>query len=59
VESEKEHTVKLHMEGCTFPNWDGQDQKRVMVVKGDELWVTNPTPSIGSGVNYIVWKRAK
>jgi len=59
VASEKEHTVKLHMEASTFPNWDGQDQKRVMVVKGDELWVTNPTPSTGSGVNYIVWKRAK
>lgn len=59
VVSEKEKTVNLHMEGCTFPNWDGQDQKRVMTVSGDELKTINPTPSIGVGTNYIVWKRAK
>jgi len=59
VVSEKEKTVNLHMDGCTFPNWDGQDQKRVMTVSGDELKVINPTPSSGGGTNYIVWKRAK
>ena len=58
VASEKEQTVNLHIEGSTFPNSDGQDQKRVMTVKGDELMVTNPTPTIG-GVAYVVWKRAK
>ena len=58
VGSEKEQTVNLHIEGGTFPNVDGQDQKRVMTVKGDELRVINPTPTIG-GVAYVVWKRAK
>ena len=58
VASEKEHTVNMHIEGSTFPNTDGQDQKRTMTVKGDELMVTNPTPTIG-GVAYVVWKRAK
>ena len=58
VASEKEKTVNLHIEGGTFPNVDGQDQKRVMTVKGDELRVINPTPTIG-GVAYVVWKRAK
>ena len=58
VASEKEHTVNLRNEGSTFPNWDGQDQKRVWIVKGDELTVTNPTASVG-GVAYLVWKRAK
>ena len=58
VASEKEQTVNLHIEGSTFPNVDGQDQKRVMTVKGDELRVTNPTTTIG-GVAYVVWKRAK
>ncbi len=57
--SDKEQTVNLHIEGSTFPNWDGQDQKRVMSVEGDELRLTNPTPSIGGGVNHIIWKRAK
>ena len=58
VASEQEQTVNLHIEGNTFPNSDGQDQKRVMTVKGDELRVTNRTATIG-GVAYVVWKRAK
>jgi hypothetical protein len=58
VASEKEQTVNMHIEGSTFPNTDGKDQKRTMTVKGDELMVTNPTPTIG-GVAYVVWKRAK
>ncbi len=58
VASAKEHLVNLHMEASTFPNWDGQDQKRVMTVKGDEMRVTNPTATIG-GVAFVVWKRAK
>ena len=58
VASDKEQTVNLHIDGSTFPNWDGQDQKRVMTVKGDELTVTNPTGAIG-GRNYSIWKRAK
>ncbi len=58
VASEKEHTVNMHVEGCTFPNFNDQDQKRVMTVKGDELNITSPTSTIG-GVAYVVWKRAK
>jgi hypothetical protein len=58
VASEKEHTVILSNEGSTFPNWDGQDQKRIWTVKGDELSVTNPTASAG-GTAYVIWKRAK
>jgi Lipocalin-like domain len=58
VASEKEHLVIERVEGCTFPNWDGTDQKRVMTVKGDELKVTVPTADIG-GTIYSVWKRAK
>ncbi|MGO9177048.1 MAG: lipocalin-like domain-containing protein [Desulfobaccales bacterium] len=58
VASNKEHTVNVHIEGSTFPNWDGQDQKRVMIVSGDELKITNPNATTG-GTNYMVWKRAK
>jgi hypothetical protein len=49
--------ITLHVEGCTFPNWDGQDQKRLVTVNGDELKMVNPTPSIGGGTNYILLKR--
>ncbi len=59
VASEKEQTVNLFIEGSTFPNWDGEAQKRIMSVTGDELKVTNPTPTIGGGTNYLIWKRAK
>ena len=58
VASEKGQTVNLRIEGSTFPNWDREDQKRVMTVKGDEMNVTNPTSAIG-GVTYVTWKRAK
>ena len=59
VESEKDKTLTLTIEGCTFPNWDGQTQKRIVIVQGDELRVTQHNPAIGGGTNYIVWKRAK
>lgn len=59
VVNEKENVVQLHIEGSTFPNWDGQDQKRTWTVKGSELSITNPTTSVGGGVAYLVWKRAK
>jgi hypothetical protein len=59
VVNEKEHAVKVRIEGSTFPNWDGQDQKRIWTVKGDELWVSNPTTTVGGGVAYLIFKRAK
>ena len=58
VANEKEKIVKLHIEGRTFPNWDGEDQTRVMKVLGDEMQLTNPTASVG-GKNYLIWKRIK
>ncbi len=58
VVSEKEQIVNLRIEGSTFPNWDGEDQQRVMTVVGDELRVINPTAAIG-GTAHIIWRRAK
>ena len=57
VASEKEQTVNLNIEGSTFPNWDRENQKRVMTVKGDEMNVTNPASAIG-GVTHFTCKRA-
>jgi hypothetical protein len=56
--SEKEQMVSLQIEGSTFPNWDGENQKRIMIATGDELKVTSLTSPIG-GTNYFIWKRAK
>jgi hypothetical protein len=52
--------LMLHVEGCSFPNWTGTDQKRSNVsVTGDELKYTNPAPSVGTTPAVLVWKRAK
>jgi len=58
VANEKENTVQLNIEGSTFPNWTGEVQKRIMVVKGDEMNFTTPAAAIG-GTNYLVFKRAR
>jgi lipocalin-like protein len=50
----------LHVEGSTFPNWIGTDQKRVnLSVTGDDLKYTNTAASGGGAVLPLVWKRAK
>jgi hypothetical protein len=50
----------LHIEGSSFPNWNGTDQKRTNItITGDELKYTQPTPSGGGTAAPIVWKRAK
>ena len=59
VVDEKEGKIELTVVGSTFPNWDGTVQKRILTVKGDELKQVNPSPAIGSGTNYLIWKRAK
>jgi hypothetical protein len=58
VADERTNTVELHIEGSTFPNWDGEIQKRTMVINGNELRLTNPVAGIG-GVAHIVWRRGK
>ena len=52
--------LNVHIDGSTFPNWTGTDQKRVNVsVTGDELKYTQPTPSGGGAAIPLVWKRIK
>jgi hypothetical protein len=46
------------IERCTFPNWDGTDQKRSVTITGDEMKYTNMAAS-GGGKAELVWKRAK
>jgi hypothetical protein len=58
VASEKDRTVSLRIEGSTFPNWVGQEQKRVMNVDGDQMNLVNPSAAVG-GTNYVVFKRAR
>ena len=60
--NETDKTYTQHVESCTFPNWNGTDQKYSFVISGDELSlqvVSGPLTSIGTGTAYVVWKRAK
>ncbi|MBS1133973.1 MAG: hypothetical protein H6R02_1114 [Burkholderiaceae bacterium] len=52
-------TMTMRIDGGTFPNFDGAEQKRLIALNGDELRVTNPTPPAGGGTAYILWKRLR
>jgi len=50
--------LTMRIEGSSFPNWNGTEQKRPFTLAGDDLkWVT-PAAS-GGGSAEVVWKRAK
>jgi hypothetical protein len=51
--------INFKIEGSSFPNWMGTDQKRTITsLAGDELKWTNPGASVG-GTAETVWKRVK
>ena len=57
-ESDRSYTIQV--EGSTFPNWNGTDQKRkVTSVGADELRVENPAPSVGGVPTNLVYRRAR
>ena len=56
--SEAERTIAIHIEGSSFPNWNGADQKRIFVIAGDELKLSSPAAS-GAGTAEVIWKRAR
>jgi len=55
----REGTVSFHIQGSTYPNWDGMTQKRPFTVKGDQLTYKVPAPSVTAGSGELVWKRVK
>jgi Lipocalin-like domain len=57
--SAEDHLVTIHVEGSTFPNWVGTDQKRLFTIIGDELRYTDSNRSSGEGTALVVWKRVK
>jgi hypothetical protein len=56
---EEERLLVLHVEGSTFANWVGTDQKRIFTIARDELRYTNSNRSTGGGPALVVWKRVK
>jgi Lipocalin-like domain len=58
--SEADHSLNIHIESSSFPNWKGADQKRFLALKDDEMKWTNPTASSGLGfTGHTIWERAK
>jgi hypothetical protein len=50
-------TLTFKVESSTFPNWNGSQQKRIiMTLTKDELKYITPTASSG-GVGIVTWRR--
>jgi hypothetical protein len=53
-----EKTIIFCIESATFPNWDGDEQKRSFTLSGDDLKYVVSAAS-GGGIATVTWKRAK
>jgi hypothetical protein len=57
---EADSSITVSIAASSYPNFGGERQKRLLALtikeSGDELLVTNPTPS-GGGVAKQIWKR--
>jgi len=56
---EKEQKINIHYDGSTYPNWDGEDQVRLISIKGDELSIVSPVSAVGGGSVHLMLRRAK
>jgi hypothetical protein len=51
--SEADRTIAIHIEGSSFPNWNGTDQKRTFAITGDELKLISPAAT-GAGTAEVL-----
>lgn len=54
---EADQSITFHIEVSTFPNWEGQSQRRAFTINGDEWRYVNPSPAVGDGSVEVVWRR--
>jgi hypothetical protein len=59
--SDADHSLNIHIESSSYPNWKGTDQKRFLALSEDEMKWINPTASTGGPgfTGHTVWKRVK
>jgi len=50
--------IVFHIQNGTFPNWDGDVQRRPFTLDGDRLTYYTPG-SFGYGASKVVWQRLK
>ncbi len=53
------HTLTLHIEGSTYPNWEGTLQKRQFAVLSPEDLKWETADAAGGGSALLYWKRVK
>jgi Lipocalin-like domain len=58
IVDEVEKSFTFQIDRATFPNWEGQNNKRSFVIIGDELRFTDPHASAG-GIATTIFERAK
>ena len=56
--SEADRTILIHIDGSSYPNWNGADQKRLFTLTAEELTLTVPPAPTGGATIEVVWKRA-
>lgn len=56
--NEADHSVTLHIEYSSFPNWNGTEQRRPVTIAGDEMKYIVPMPSSGTGTSEVTFRRA-
>ena len=57
--NEAAKTYTLRYEGSSYPNQEGTESIRPAMLTGDELKVTNPSPTIGGSPTELLYRRAK
>jgi hypothetical protein len=57
--AEKERKLNLHYDGSTYPNWDGEDQSRLIAISGDELEIVSPVSAVGGGIVHLALRRVR
>ncbi|HIJ37854.1 MAG TPA: hypothetical protein HPP80_03060 [Rhodospirillaceae bacterium] len=57
--NEADKTLIQHYEGCTFTNWEGTDQTRIIkVISANEFTYTNPAQGQNGGSTTLTYRRS-
>ena len=57
--NEAEQALAMHIDACSYPNFDGVNQKRPFTLKGDTLSFINRQSSVAGSTVHQTWKRIK
>jgi Lipocalin-like domain len=58
--NEADRSYINHVEGSSYPNWNGTDLKQVVEsITADELRIRNPVPSYGGPPTLLTYRRVK